>query len=448
MAIYVEKPTIHIDMFSPAEKGAPYPKALEGLKGRFFGDKVGPLFEVVKRGSSKWDIEDLKNRVDLDSWAAVGKTFGFSDLEQTAEFYLRQQKRANAVIEYITTVAMPGDKQRHSLLSEVATESDRPSDAIEWLAIAEGWESPAREKLQQQVVRQLTLAGIAAGIQLRSRDTRTNTTFASVKKALTLGFYEYPGTKDETVYSVHNNATNRTESVGFDPDVLVGSDSHMKSSLLHVRSVNGVGRVLVEDRVKRDESAIIKAVAKAKDKNEGWVKASEDVVDMMGVTFTVLEPDGNAIRAEKLENKLIDYMRSHSVANGRILGRLLGFIPDDKTDPGRNKSVDYKARRLQAVIEGKNGEQTMTEFVIKEAIQGWDHKYMIGEKDPETGLYKGTAHPIYQVQRIIDILPLMYPEAIYGAGPMQAAMRRLDEVAAGLKQADRFDRITPQIGWV
>lgn len=446
----MERPRIHIDMFKPNEAGI-YSSQVSELGRTIFGEEMPVLTdlirrEVYKKGNSRWDIDVLKARVDEYALERLAPCFGTTDSAHTMDSYLKQLKHANATIDYIHAIAFPDDRQPNSLLSELTSVSDRPSDALWWLGRAEKYLGSEKvdvrkhgQILQFETTRQLLLAGISAGIHSRARDRRLHTTMTSIKQALDDGFYEPSGPVEKDVYSIHEDETNRTASVSFEEPKITQPGFYVKRRLHSLRKIPRVGRVEVDDSKKGDPAAILKVIAKA-GKNGGWVNI-DDVEDTTRMSYIVVEPDENEKRTEELIGKYLDYMLSYRISRQMVLGKLVGFIPDEYRERDRNKSSHFGGSRFQAIIEGASGEQIRFEVLFQTATQGWDALYMTGEKSSETGLYDGAAHKVYEIQRIIDILPILYPESIYGTGPMEAAHRRLEATVAQLRRNDKFDRI-------
>lgn len=442
MAVTLERPQLNLSMFEPTP-AREFGEKFGPLSNIYLGETVGPLYEAVRRGKSWRTIERLKSTLDKDALGRLGSIYGYSDPEEAQRFYLQQLKHSNQAIELVVKTGMPAAAQQLSLLSEVHSLSDRPSDTIEWLAMAGSFRSPYREKLEHQFTRQLQLAYISAGIHVRSRDDRVHTNLDNIKKALAMGFYENPGADPVTVYSLHENDTNRTLAV--DRNLMEPTaGTHIKVRRdLELRTVPGIGLVMIEDRKKYDPNTMIKALAKAR--NNGGEITAGDIQDVMGITFTLVgsAAEGNSVenerKAEELEGSFIDHIRSWEIS--RRLGKILGFLPDNDVDSSRNKSPYMQLHRYHVIIAGSDGQDISVEVMFKNTLQGWDHRYMVGKQNPETGIYDGTAHDIYDVQRIIDVLPVLYPEAIYGNKPLEAAFQRLEEVAGNLRRLDRFDRI-------
>lgn len=442
--------SIHIDHFKPKGMLVFSPETLALGKG-FFGPNAHLYTEAVRRGSPAAPV--LESSVDASAIQNVMGTYGLETPDAAKQFYMKQLRTANQTIAYILGVALPQAKQNYSMMDELSEPSENPSYALRWAA--RGMER-SEDQLLYEVGRQHLLAAISGSINARTRDNRIGTVHQSIKEALH-DFYERPvAPRSYTLITEHDDETGKVVKVG-ETEVGVAAKTHIRSHDYKVRSVAGIGPVMVGDRKKGDPEAVLKAIAKAKN-NGGWINP-DDSTDTFGVKLVVMEPGSEGFEKNvlKLQGELIDHMRSLDRGANRLSNRITGFEIDDDTGTDRASSSNHNFLRLQMHLEGVSVPyeiifQTAEQMRNDEVMHGVLSNTILKEKqyadfEAETGvnlrgkLYDGSAHALYRAQRILGTLPVIFPKEIYGDGVIGNALDTLHSIESSLRNQDRLPKI-------
>ena len=444
---------ININDFRPGLSGVLNP-GVSALRRSFYGVHAPYYYEAVLRGRSS---QKLKTAVDREAIENVMSIWNLPDPERAKEFYINQLRTANKIVEHALSTTLPGWSQNYSLMEELESPSENPSDALKWSARAA---KDGEEQLLYEVERQSLLAAVAGSINARTRGNRIGTVRDSIKDAL-FDIYERPvKPRPYNLVSEHDDQTGQVVGVG---GFVFGSaaSTHFRTREYMVRSIEGVGPVLVGDRKKGDPEAVLKAISKAKNKQikgeEGWIDSS-DSTDTFGIKLTVLDPgaDGFDANVRKLQGLVIEHMRSQKKGARRLSNKIIGFETDDDTASGRSSSKHHNFSRLQMHLENIS---VPYEVVFQNPAQMRNDEVMHGEVSDtvleeeqyqafleETGvtlkgrMFDGPAHIFYRAQKQILLLPTLFPAAIYGDRVIDQALDNLLQIEHQLKAQDRVDR--------
>lgn len=445
---------VHIDDFRVDSSGSLNPGVL-ALRENLYGSKAGLYCEAIARNSKA--AARLGPIIDNHAMAKIMLTWGINDRKQAEEFWIKQLRTANQTVGHIVDKTLFGWEQNYSLMEELQSPSENPSNIFKWSASAidEG-----EKQMLYELGRQNLIALIASSINARTRMNRIGTIRDSIKYAL-YGLYERPvKPQPYTLVTEHDDQTGRVVRVG---DVEFGDarETHMKIREYMVRSIEGIGKVKVGDRKKGDPEAAEKAMAKARDrriKGKDGVIEIDDSTDTFGIKLTVMEPgpDGYDANIQRLEGLIIEHMRSYEKGANRLAAKILGFEPDNSIGSGLGSSKYSNFTRLQMYLEGvsvpfeiifQNAAQMRNDEIMYGVLSGSvlsDEQYDAFQK--ETGvslrgkLYDGSAHRLYEAQRLIPLLPVVFPRSIYGDELIERALENLHRIEAELRIQDRTSR--------
>lgn len=229
-----------------------------------------------------------------------------------------------------------------------------------------------------------------------------------------------------TIRAIFDDVTNAINFVeGVDGKIPDDSElpehTHIKTKVLPMRAIQGTGLlVYTNPSEKTQASSIMKAMKKAlvsKEEGRGeLIAGAEEVQDINRIMFAVFgnENDRDAL-IDTVFNILVE--NQHRLAERDIEGRpilprsgdvIQDIIPDDKTDGRPGQSENYRSRRIQLLINGQKIEikfQTMEEFL--------EGEYEVGVFDKKKNKFTGAAHGLYEIQRLIDLLPYIIPQSLH-----------------------------------
>lgn len=317
-------------------------------------------------------------------------------------------KAADRFIEYIINTAFPQEKYRASLLNEttlLAPDAERALKVIE----ANG-DTDARLKFEW--VRKMLLAGVAREIEDRSLAYQIRSELHDVHTLLDEKLFagKIGQTWETTTYAVHKKSTNETKSVSDTYPMFIRPGHTVKKFTQESRYVEGVGYVLSSIREKTRESSILKTLRRAVQKREksgsDELDALSAVKDSMGLMFVVKGTmDSQELRVEVLKHKVLDLLQERY---GEII------IHDDnengsKQYNGQTTHANYQ--RLQVHVESL---PVPIELIFYGEGSYINDTYNVGKKARKMKKYTGNAHTLFEIDRIRQVLPVIYPKTVEG----------------------------------
>lgn len=312
----------------------------------------------------------------------------------TPEAYLSALKKANETHEYaVNRLGLP--KWDAGLINDVVTFSERPFDRLDLLSSANI--SPL---LRYQLAEQLMLGLIHVHLDNRTRGKKLRSQlneFVTFTNDNLFKGQKIGETKEVNVYSAHDNE-NRTKKICFTPFTHVSNNEHQKKTRLRAREVSIGGKkylVVFDIRKKDDRVAALKSLEKAVHKSDGNIEIEEDVEDMIGTKFIIIEGDMKEF-ITGFENTVRSYYGDIEIEK------------DDNVNENRRQSKRHTFRRRQLSL-GENKFEIIF-YTLREFLNS---QYDIGEKD-EDGFYKGAAHSLYEIGRIAHAASHIFPQNLYG----------------------------------
>ena len=57
----------------------------------------------------------------------------------------------------------------------------------------------------------------------------------------------------------------------------------------------------------------------------------------------------------------------------------------------------------------------------------------VGLKDDDTGVYSGSAHKLYELRRLREVMPILFPKELYRINTDRVLAQRMETIANELK---------------
>jgi hypothetical protein len=276
----------------------------------------------------------------------------------------------------------------------------------------------------QQINRHVLLTRIIAEGAARNINGKLDEELSDINDFLDEHLYTDPyigQRRRESFFAQHDDKTNTVLEMG--TEIKVGT--HTKRHIFPVRTMVGERPVYAEIRKKDPISEGLKSLKKAVAFNKGWVDVTGDVQDNTGMQIVAL--DGGPI--DPLMDNFVDVLAGYPAGIRRI-------EEDDDVNKGGGQAENTRFRRLQIWI----GDMPVPFEVKFEQVD--DHlnsQVEVGEKSPKTGLYSGRAHSLYELRRIHDVMPILFPRALYKVDTLTAIKQRMDKKAQELREMDIVD---------
>lgn len=214
------------------------------------------------------------------------------------------------------------------------------------------------------------------------------------------------------------------------PNVVVGfpdghkhfsANSHLKRIPTTVREIPDVGLVYTSPRKKDDRIAIVKSVAKAL-KNGGKINMKDDVQDVIGMKFVLLEP---SVQPVQLADRVV------SVLASAFNHRLMKIENDDCAGLDHGQSADIKFTRRQVWLADM---PVPIELMFYDLENYLNSLLDVGIKDSEGGLYNGRAHRLLELRRALQAAPVFFPTEVYPLDLRRYFIDRSASIAQDLVQ--------------
>lgn len=199
--------------------------------------------------------------------------------------------------------------------------------------------------------------------------------------------------------SIHDDEINNV--VGFlDEGKRVRPTEHRKRIPFTVRSIKGAGLVYTSPMKKDDRISVIKSIATAAGK--GGEITTDPIKDKIGMMFVLME---DRVSPDQLVNQIVDVIKAGPKPVKRVD---IDNKPDDQKR-GQSPMFEFDARRIVwfendpipfelAVLNRKNYLNAVLE---------------VGTRDPDTGLYMGMSHILFELRRLKQVMPILFPEEVY-----------------------------------
>lgn len=392
----------------------------------FYGPEAVKAARALKEGQSF--TRSQAEEFDKGFLAASKKIYELPADTDPREFYIAQNKGAVGAVQYFGRL-VPDLSTALALKDEITRLSDRPSDLLVMLC-SQPMETasmttdelmnldpdgPKRidKRLAFETRRHAVIHFHLGGINARTLNGRIRTVLSDVQDLLDERLFIGPKGygKDITSNSYHDDETN--EVVGFpDRNDRRPLTAHLKRMTLSVRTMRGIGTVYTNNRKKDDGTALWKSLVKA-GKNGGVIHINAAVQDSMGMTFVAME---DSVAPKELANIVARTLREGIDSriesdHYRQLPRVVAIEEDDMADGDRGQAstLAFNARRKIWL----DGIPTPLELMFYDRTTYLDSKYEVGQRDPETGLYLGRAHDLFELRRAKEGVRLVFPESVY-----------------------------------
>jgi len=361
------------------------------LRAAFGSDAVRSFFDNFKQRKTKFG-PDFSSRLDSLFFETFSREIGSNF---TPEAYLSALKKANETHQYmIDRLELP--QLDAGLINDAVTFSENPSDRLYLLSSAD-----TDFLLRYQLAEQLMLGLIHIHLDNRTKGRRLRSQlneFVTFTNRYLFEGQKVGETEKINVYSTHDNE-NRTKKICFTSFSHVSNNEHQKKTRLRARKVNINGKkylAVFDIRKKDDKIAALKSLEKAVHKNDGDIAIKEDVEDMIGTKFIIIEGD-----IKEFILSFENIVRSH-------YGDIRIEKDDNANKDGRKQSERHTFKRRQLYL-GENRFEVIF-YTLREFLNS---QYDIGEKD-EDGFYKGAAHSLYEIGRIAHAASHIFPQDLYG----------------------------------
>lgn len=344
------------------------------------------------------------------------------------EFYLQQYKGALAVIKYFDEL-VPELAGEWELKDEITDLSDRPSDLLRLLA------NPGSidKILAYEAQRQASLMYQIGMINARTLNGRLRTILSDVDRLLNSKLFEGLEGHGDPMFleSLHDDETNTI--VGFpDRNSHRPLTAHLKRQRILVRRTREFGAVRTKSRKKDDSMAIVKSWEKALD-NGGTIHIDDAVQDSIGREYALMD---DSISPEEFADVVVATIEAEAGVQSDLweIPKIAKKEKDNKTDQDRGQSLEpsFNARRkiwfenIPTPIELKFYDR---ETYLNSVLE-------VGTRAPETGLYMGRSHDLYELRRCRRALRVPFPKEMYPVSEHDinvAFVNQSKQVAYGLR---------------
>ena len=406
---------ITLEMFQPEISGRSLQtnRQLGRLVNEFSGRGRVRFHLGIKAGGA-WSEEEAL-AIDETVLGSIKRRYSLPDSSDPRDFYMQQQKQAIGVIGHIGSV-LPELGQELELKDEISLLSDSPSDLFRLASLPE---DVIDQTLAYEVHRHLLLSVISGLVNARTLNGRLRTVLSDVHRQFNAQLFEGPegaGTR-LNLTSIHDDETN--EVVGFpEHSQRIPPTAHVKRSSFLLRRISDIGLVYTSPRKKDDDNAILKSLAKAV--NNGGKIDMDTVRDEIGMMFVLMS---DSTDTEKLADRVLSV-----AAEG--LRKIIHVESDNKVDIDHGQSAEIRMSRRQVWFEDM---QVPLELMFFDRENYLNSQLEVGRRDPQTGLFEGRAHELYDLRRVSSVLPLLYPEVVYGVDLQPIVVRRMKQKAEELR---------------
>lgn len=352
-------------------EGASY--FLENLRNR------APIKETISKDVDRVFFENMSKE--------MGTPFSHGQL-------LNALKKANETHNYVVkSLGLP--QMDVGLINNTKAFSESPFERLDLLS--QRFVDPI---LRFQIAEQLMLGLIHAHLDNRTREKKLSTQLQRFVNFTDHKIFSenIRGEREKIrIYSTHD-FENEVKRIGKTPFLDVYRNEHQKQTPFRVRKITINGKnytVACDDRKKDDCVAALKSLEKAIHQNQGDIRIEEDVEDMIGTIFIIIE--GNV-------KDFISYFEEKAREE---YGNIRIEVDDEKSDNTRRTSKRHTFKRRQLYYEGSRIEAIF--YSLREYLTS---EYDIGERDKK-GFYNGAAHALYEIGRNIHAAKHLIPGDLY-----------------------------------
>lgn len=350
------------------------------------------------------EIEKLNNGF-FESSRKIYKLPGRIDAES---FYKQARDAAIAGIEYFGRL-VPELAQDFELRNEIKHLSARPSDLLKYLVAPEKY----YQTLSYEGHRQGVMSFHAGMVLARSIIGNTDNLLSDVLNLLNEDYFKGPEGSGVPIdlESLHDDETN--QMIGF-PGLEKHRPytAHLKRQRMIVREVEDIGYVHITPREKEWGSIFAKSWVKALN-NGGTVHIDNAVQDNFGMRVVIMD---DSIPSDQVADEVVSVIESGierriEEKHPRRMPKLVKVERDNLTngDHGQSKEVNINARR-KLWFEGV---ATPLELLFYNRETFLNSRLEVGERNPQTGLFMGRAHPLYKLREGQMVIRVPFSESIY-----------------------------------
>lgn len=365
------------------------------LMGSFLGRGRLRLCRMLRDGGVLSD--DGAATVNVDVLNSVRRIYALPESTDPQEFYIQQLKQAAGVRKYYGEL-LPEVAQDLEGKNEVSLLSERPSDLVGLLFRRPETIDPILAYEAQQHV---LLSHIAGMINARTLNGRLSTVLYDVNSLLNRRLFEGPEGTGHKIHteSYHDDEIN--DVVGFPhPKGKRPKTAHLKRVPFTARRIQDLGLVYAGPRKKDDRVSIVKCMAKSLD--NGVIDIDNDIQDGIGLEFVLMD---NRTAPGQLVDQVISVIKSGPRKVDKV------EFGDEKVEKNRGQATEFNFdKRVKIWFDGLPTSLEMTVFTLTNFL---NYKLEVGTRDPQTGLYMGRAHELYELRRARKVAHVLFPREIY-----------------------------------
>lgn len=381
----------------------------------YFGeDTVALCRKIAVSGgiSSKEEADEInarffelsRNKYDLPDWT------------HPKTFYKKVKDNTIDAIRYFGEI-VPELAEAFELREEIAHLSDRPSDLLRRLASPPGSIHPVLAyEFQRHAVAYCQLGMVEA----RSINAQLCDLLSDIQDLFNEKLFTGPegNGEDYCTESYHDDVTN--EVVGFpDRGNRKPLTAHLKRRWISVRQIPEIGFIHEKSREKRSGPTYVKILVKSLE-NGGIVDLNEAVQDSIATKFVLMD---DSVPPEQLADLVVSVIREGIEL--RKESKHPNQIPDIERVENDNKADKDHGQSTEANFDARRkiwfkDVPTPIELQFSNRETYLNTEYEVGIRDPETGLYNGRGHKLFELRRImkkskqgVRAIRIPFPQEIY-----------------------------------
>lgn len=424
-----------LDIIKPSGRSLETDRQRQLLFGYLYGPEGRKYYRGIRDGSiAIGDLSEFRDAIDTHFFKTIARAHSIPVDIGPQTFYTLQQETAIGVVREITEKAFPHQERRfRQFKNEVTFKAPSPTTLFKILALPE---DQVDRMTAFEVIRHLTVVDTAIPLDVRSKGADVRQQLADWNDIFNNELFEGPyGAGEDYQLSVsHDSLTNAV--IRFHPKNRPlnppKEGEHLATHNFIARRVKGYGSVFVDVDEEDVVSATIKALVKAAN-NGGVIRPTEDIRGSMKMTFVNLEdkPKGCqgtafhrphlAVLSRKVMEVMMRYMNITNIVD-----------PSDKdqgqTDDLEITGIEFYTRNLPVPIK----------LVFLNRRDYLNGKYHVGVKSLVKGMpepvYNGRAEELSELRSYYPLLPILFPQEIYGIDTQAVLRTTMDEVAGKLME--------------
>lgn len=387
---------ITLEMFKPdpADRSEETNNQLSQLMEDYLGVDRLRLHVRLKNGRPLSD--KVARELDDYVFGSIRRINHLPEQSDARTFYIQQQRQAIRVIRYYGGL-LPEIEQDLELKNEISMLSDNPSDLFRLLSVPHHQIDPI---LAYEGHRHALISIISSRHNAVTLSGRLRTVLSQTNQLFNRNLFEGPEGSGQRLKfdSIHDDETNTV--VGYpEAGKQIPPTAHLKRVPLHVREVKGVGLVVTSPRKKDDAVAIVKSIAKAR-ANGGTIDIEKDIEDGIGMIFALME---DKVKPTDLADMVVSI-----IENGPR--KIVKVLIDNRVGKGRGQSQDLEFERRKIWFEDTPAPLELMFYDRKNYLNAM---LEAGQRDPKTGLYLGGSHSLFELRRVIETAPILFPPSKY-----------------------------------